>query len=72
MHELNEREAFQAMTCFLWQWAQHGGNDLSLLLFDIRILADGGTSDPAAWEDWLQCVRATKEAIRDSSDPLRK
>ncbi|WP_158075044.1 hypothetical protein [Streptomyces sp. MJM1172] len=48
-YELNEREAFVAMSRFVWQFANRAGDDLLTLLGDIHIKADGGTTDPAAW-----------------------
>ena len=60
MDELNEREAFQAMTLFLNRSAERAGDDLLTLLADITLRPDGGPFDPAAWEDWLACVRDVK------------
>jgi hypothetical protein len=60
MYELSESEAFQAMSLFLTQFAKRAGDDLATLLADITIDADGGTFDPAAWDDWIACVRAVK------------
>ena len=61
-HSLDEREAFNAMSRFLWQYARRAGNDLITLLGDITIESDGGTTDPAAWDDWMECVRSAKSA----------
>ncbi|MCX5315550.1 hypothetical protein [Streptomyces sp. NBC_00154] len=47
-YELNEREAFVAMSRFVWQFANRAGDDLLTLLGDIGIEADGRTTDPAA------------------------
>lgn len=57
---LTEREAFQAMAAFLWQYAQRAGDDLITLLGDIGLQADGQPTDPAAWGDWLECIRGVK------------
>jgi hypothetical protein len=57
---LTERQAFQAMAEFLWQYARSAGDDLITLLGDIGLEADGRPTDPAAWEDWLECVRHVK------------
>jgi hypothetical protein len=64
---LTEREAFLAMSEFLWQYAQRAGDDLITLLGDTKIQPDGGPTDPAAWQDWLECV----EHVR-SGFPLRR
>ncbi|WP_112602321.1 hypothetical protein [Micromonospora noduli] len=58
---MDEREAFVAMSRFVWQFANRAGDDLLTLLGDIGIEADGGTTDPAAWIDWLACVRSVVE-----------
>lgn len=60
MSELNEHEAFRAMQMFLTQFAERAGDDLLTLLSDIKIRPDGGTFDPAAWDDWIRCVEAVK------------
>ncbi len=41
--------------------------DLITLLGDTEIEADGGPTDPAAWDDWLACVRDVK-----TGRPLRQ
>jgi hypothetical protein len=64
---LDESEAFQVMTYFVWQFANRAGNDLLTLLGDIHGEPDGGPTDPAAWQDWLDCVRAVKSG--DAGDP---
>ena len=58
---MDEREAFEAMSRFIWQYANRAGDDLITLIGDIQIEADGGPTDPAAWTDWLECVRTVKE-----------
>ena len=60
MYQLSESEAFEAMARFLAEFYSRAGNDMDTLLADITIEADGGTLDPAAWEDWVRCVRAVK------------
>ncbi len=67
MSTLDEREAFLAMSEFLWRYAQRAGDDLITLLGDTEIEADGGPTDPAAWDDWLACVRDVK-----TGRPLRQ
>jgi hypothetical protein len=58
---LSEQQAFLAMTEFLWHYARRAGDDLITLLGDIELEADGGPTDPAAWEDWLECVKHVRE-----------
>lgn len=61
-HELTEREAFAAMSLFLNRYAERAGDDLLTLLGDIALRPDGGPFDPAAWEDWLSCVRSVRSS----------
>jgi hypothetical protein len=65
-YSMTEREAFVAMSRFVWQFANRAGDDLLTLLGDIRLEADGRTTDPAAWNDWMACVRSV---IDDEEDP---
>jgi len=44
------------MTDFIWEFAQRAGDDLMTLIGDTGIEADGGPTDPAAWDDWLASV----------------
>lgn len=53
---LTSRQAFLAMTDFIWEFAQRAGDDLMTLIGDTGIEADGGPTDPAAWDDWLSSV----------------
>lgn len=32
-------------------------DDVGGLLSDLILLEDGTTADPAAWKDWMDCVR---------------
>ncbi len=60
---LSELQAFQTMTDFLWQFARRAGDDLITLLGDIEPLADGRPTDPAAWDDWLECVNRIRAGL---------
>lgn len=53
---LTPREAFLAMTDFIWEFAKRAGDDLMTLIGDTGIEADGGPTDSAAWDDWLASV----------------
>ena len=59
-YTLTEHEAFLAMSLFIAQFASTAGDDLATLAADIEIEADGETLDPAAWHDWIECIRAVK------------
>jgi hypothetical protein len=60
-YSMDEREAFVATSRFVGQFANRAGDDLLTLLGDIGIQADGGTTDSAAWNDWLACVRSVAD-----------
>lgn len=64
MHEqsLTTRQAFMALKLFLEQYYDRAGNDLETLIADITIEDDGQPLDPAAWDDWLACVRTVIES----------
>jgi hypothetical protein len=57
------RDAFYAMTDFIWKFANRAGDDLLTLLGDTDIMADGGPTDPAAWEDWKRSVAKIREGV---------
>jgi hypothetical protein len=60
-YTLSEQEAFLAMTLFVNQFYSTAGDDLPTLMMDITIHPSyRGTMDPAAWEDWIECVRVVK------------
>ncbi|MFK8905880.1 hypothetical protein [Streptomyces sp. YS-3] len=57
-YSMDEHQAFEAMSRFIWQFANRAGDDLLTLLGDIS-MENGKTFDPAAWTDWMECVKAT-------------
>lgn len=58
MSNLSEREAYLAMFAFLEQrYDMTGSDDLGALLGSMALLTDGGTADPAIWEDWCEAVK---------------
>jgi hypothetical protein len=65
LHQLSDEQGFMAMVCFVRQYAARGAeDDLITLLGDIEPMSDGGTFDPAAWDDWMECVRSvTNSAV---------
>jgi len=61
-------EAFKAMCCFLEKYyEQTSSDDIGSLLGEMQILEDQSTADPAAWEDWINCIQ--KIISRNSSSP---
>jgi hypothetical protein len=59
---ISERQGFVAMRLFLEHFYDHAGNDMATLLTDLSLLSDGGPTDPAAWEDWLDAVEQARSA----------
>lgn len=60
MSNLTEREAFLAMSEFIWRFACRAGDDLLTLVGDTDLLDDGEPTDPAVWDDWMECIRAVR------------
>lgn len=63
---LSTEQAFHAMSQFLERYCERVGPnaELALVLSDIQEMPDGQPADPAAWEDWLDAVRAVLEETR--------
>jgi hypothetical protein len=65
---LTENEAFEAMRRFLQAFWERGGSNPESDLVDVLswtasdVWADGVTSDPAQWDDWLSAVRSVRAA----------
>lgn len=60
--KLSYKDAFLAMTYFLEEYySRIGSDDVGSLLGDLIILEDGITADPAAWQDWIKCVKKVEE-----------
>ncbi len=58
MERLTERKAFEAMVlCLEGFYERTQSDDVGGLLSDLMMLEDGTTADPAAWDDWMECVR---------------
>jgi len=69
MPVLDALEAFDAMRAFLeayWERGLKSSDDLALLLSgierDLRIRPDGGTLDPAQWDDWLDAIATVRKS----------
>jgi hypothetical protein len=57
MPRLTEKEAFAAMVLFLEKFYETTkSDDVGALLGSMMVLGDGGTADPAIWEEWVECV----------------
>lgn len=63
--DLTEREAFAAMSLFLNRFVERAGDDFLTLLGDLALMPDGEPFDPAAWEDWLNCIRSVRSSDSD-------
>jgi hypothetical protein len=59
------------MTEFIWEFAKRAGDDLYTLIGDTVIEADGGPTDPAAWQDWAECVARIKAGHAPREDMER-
>jgi hypothetical protein len=66
---LTSREAFLAMSDFIWQFGQRAGDDLLTLLGDTDLQADGEPTDPASWEDWLRSVAKIRAGFPPRAQP---
>ena len=53
---LSPRESFLVMSDFIWRFAQRTGDDLLTLIGDTGLECDGGPTDSAAWDDWMDSV----------------
>jgi len=61
MKQLSEQEAYAAMFAFLeHRYKLTQSDDLGALLGSMSLLPNGGTADPAIWQDWCNAI---KEAI---------
>ena len=59
---LSIQEAFFAMYIFLDFQNKSCSNEMevSCVLSDCSVLEDGGTADPAMWDDWLEAVEKAR------------
>ena len=58
MENLTEIQAFKAMIIFLDDYYDRTQSDeIGAILGGLQIVGDGMPADPAAWDDWLKCVR---------------
>jgi hypothetical protein len=59
--QLTPKEAFAAMYLFLDKmYKDYGFDQLGGILGGMSLLADGGTADPAYWDDWLRMVEIAR------------
>ena len=62
------QEAFLAMFAFLEiHFERFGPGEIGTVLSELNLLPDGGTVDPAAWNDWMKCVQKAKSGEVDAS-----
>ena len=63
---LTVQQAFLAMFNFLEiHFERLGPGEIGTVLSEISLLPDGGTLDPAAWDDWMNSVRKAKNGEVD-------
>ena len=54
--------AYKAMIKFLEKYYERtNSDDIGSLLGDLQLLSDGSTSDPAAWNDWIDAINTIKD-----------
>ena len=64
---ITSEQAYLAMFEYLVELFRRANSDeLGSLLGGMSYLDDGQTADPAAWMDWLKCV---KKVLGDRNDP---
>jgi hypothetical protein len=73
---LTEEQAYEAAWRFVWQYRQRerepARESLDLMLVHMEPVDDDArTNDPAAWEDWEQCVAETLQGVAVPHFPLR-
>jgi|HubBroStandDraft_4_1064222.scaffolds.fasta_scaffold325676_1 hypothetical protein len=70
--KLTELEAFQAMIKFLDIYYQNTfSDDIGSLLGDMNLdnfFKNGTTADPAAWEDWIECINAVLKKTKNENN----
>ena len=68
-----DKEAFLAMYVFLEEYYKRTHSaDVGGLLGGLSLLPDGGTTDPAAWRDWLQAIQKAKAGKVNAQLRLRR
>lgn len=67
MKNLTTLQAFNAMREFLENYYKKTfSDDIGSLLGDLQLLQDGKTADPAAWQDWIECINKTLKNKKES------
>ncbi len=67
---LHTLEAYKSMSLFLDNYYKHTkSDDVGSLLGGIQFSDDNSTMDPAAWDDWVNCVmKVSKKQKKDCAD----
>ena len=64
---LTPQQAYTAMYAFLVElYERFGFDQLGGILGGMSFLEDGGTADPAIWNDWLRAVEKAKQGQVDA------
>ncbi len=59
-------EAYAAMYRFLeHEYEMTGSDEIGGLLSSLSLLKEGGTADPAMWNDWIQAVNKVLNGDND-------
>jgi hypothetical protein len=69
LEKLTEKQAFEAMVLFLEDFYQRTqANEIGGLLSDLLMAENGTTADPAAWQDWMDCVQQVLAAKQTANN----
>ena len=67
--KLTTRQAFNAMRRFLEAYYERtSSDDVGSLLGTMMFLQDNSTADPAAWKEWLDCVKEALESKDEEAE----
>jgi len=65
MELLTIKQAYAVMILFLDLYYQHTkSDDIAIVLGCMKLLPDGMSVDPAAWEDWIECAQRVQTALQ--------
>jgi hypothetical protein len=69
---LTARQAFEAMELFLEKFYENThSDDVGGLLGDLQIVGDGMPADPAAWQDWMRCVKTEQLTVSQGFECMK-
>ena len=73
MNESDAKKAYLAMFSFLENhWIRTKSDELGALLGSMSLLPDGGTADPAVWQEWIRALERSETGEVDAQLRLSK